>query len=102
TITQNVLSIGASSTVTIADSSSPGNSAATSVLTDINNTGTLDLNNNDLIVLDTTQYSTVKSLIANAYDSGAWDQSGITSSSARGNAGQYGLGYAQASTIGST
>ena len=102
TITQNLLTIGSGRTVTIADSSAPGNSAATSVLTDISNAGTLDLNNNDLIVLDTAQYSTVKNLIVNAYDGGAWDQPGITSSSARTNSGSYGLGYAQASTIGST
>jgi hypothetical protein len=99
---QGFLSIDSTSSVTIADSSTPGNTAATSILTDISNAGTLDLNNNDLIVKDTTQYSTVKSLIVNAYDSGAWDQPGITSSSARANSGAYGLGYAQASTIGST
>jgi autotransporter-associated beta strand protein len=102
TITQTLLTIGSTNSVTIADSSAPGNTAATSVLTDISDSGTLDLNNNDLIVLDTTQYSTVKALIVNAYDGGAWDQPGITSSSARANAGAYGLGYAQASTIGST
>jgi autotransporter-associated beta strand protein len=102
TISQTVLNIGSASTVTIADSAGPGNTAATSVLTDLYNNGTLDLKNNDLIVLDTTQYSTVKSLIVNAYDSGAWDQPGITSSSARANSGSYALGYAQASTIGST
>jgi autotransporter-associated beta strand protein len=101
-ITQKQLTIGSASTVTIADSSAPGNTSATSVLTDITNAGTLDLNNNDLIVKDTTQYSTVKSLIVNAFDGGAWDKTGITSSSARANSGAYGLGYAQASTIGST
>jgi autotransporter-associated beta strand protein len=102
TITQNLLTIGSASTVTIADSAFPGNTAATSVLTDISDGGTLDLNNNDLIVLDTTEYSTVKALIASASDGGAWDQPGITSSSARANASVYGLGYAQASNIGST
>jgi autotransporter-associated beta strand protein len=102
TITQNLLTIGSASTVTIADSAAPGNTSAASVLTDISNSGTLDLNNNDLIVLDTTQYTTVRALIENAYDGGAWDKPGITSSSARANAGAYGLGYAQASTIGST
>jgi autotransporter-associated beta strand protein len=102
TISQTFLTIGSASTVTIADSAAPGNTAATSVLTGISDTGTLDLNNNDLIVLNTTQYSTAKALIANAYDSGAWDKPGITSSSARANASVYGLGYAQASTIGST
>jgi autotransporter-associated beta strand protein len=101
-ITQSLLTIGSASTVTIADSAAPGNTSATSVLTDIANSGTLDLNNNDLIVLDTTQYTTVRASIENAYDGGAWDQPGITSSSARANAGAYGLGYAQASSIGST
>ena len=102
TIAQNLLTVGSASTVTVADSAAPGNTAATSVLTDITNAGTLDLNNNDLIVLDTAQYSTVKNLIVNSYDGGAWDQPGITSSSARANPGSYGLGYAQASNIGST
>jgi autotransporter-associated beta strand protein len=101
-ITQNVLTVGTASTVTIVDSAAPANTAATSVLNDISDAGTLDLNNNDLIVLDTTQYSIVKALIQSAYDGGAWDKTGITSSSARANAGAYGLGYAQGSTIGST
>jgi autotransporter-associated beta strand protein len=101
-IRQTMLNIDATSTVSIADSAAPGNTAATSVLTDLSNAGTLDLNNNDLIVTDTTQYSTVKNLIVSAFDGGAWDKAGITSSSARANASAYGLGYAQASTIGST
>jgi hypothetical protein len=45
-ITQNQLNIGSSSTVTIADSASPGNTAGTSVLSDLYNSGTLDLKDN--------------------------------------------------------
>jgi hypothetical protein len=101
-VRQTLLNIDSAGAVTIADSpGNPGNTAATSVVTDINDAGTLDLKNNDLIVLDTTQYSTVKNLIVDADDGGAWDKPGITSSSARANSGSYGLGYAQASTIGS-
>jgi hypothetical protein len=102
-VRQGILGIGSISTITITDSpNNPGNNAATSILTDINNSGTLDLKNNDLIVLDTAQYTTVRALVNNAADGGAWDQSGITSSSAKANASVYGLGYAQASTLGST
>jgi autotransporter-associated beta strand protein len=98
----STLSIGSLSTVTISDSAAPGNTSATSALTELSNSGTLDLNDNDLIVLDTTQYSAVKNGIVAAYDGGAWDKPGITSSLARIKSGSCGLGYAQASAIGST
>ena len=49
-VRQGSLSIGSGSTVTIADSPAPGITTATSILTDLYNSGTLDLKNNDLIV----------------------------------------------------
>jgi len=100
-IRQGVLNIGSGSTVSVADSTSgPGNTAQTSILTDLDNSGTLDLANNDLIITDSTQYSTVKGAIVAAADGGAWDKPGITSSSARANPGSYGLGYTTAATAG--
>jgi autotransporter-associated beta strand protein len=102
TITQNLITIGSSSTVTIADSAAPGNTAATSIVTDISDAGTLDLKNNDLIVTDTTQYATIKALINSAADGAKWDMPGITSSSAKANSTTYGLGYATAASTGTT
>jgi len=61
--------------------------------------GTLDLTNNDLIVSDSTQFSSIQSAITSAYDGGAWDMPGITSSSAAAKPNQYGLGYATAGAV---
>jgi hypothetical protein len=94
-----VLTVGSSSTVTIADSSAPGNSASVSVLTDLNNSGTLDLKNNSMIINDGTQFVQLQSMMANAYDGGQWDQKGLTSSSAAAQyssangTNAYGLAY---------
>jgi MYXO-CTERM domain-containing protein len=101
-IRQAVLVIGPANTVTIADSASPGTSAATSILTDLYDSGTLDLKNNDLIITDTTQFQAVESAIASSYDRSKWDAPGLTSSSARANPGTYGLGYATATEAGTT
>ena len=46
-------------------------------------TGTLDLNDNDLIVGGATPKSAVEALVKNARNGGAWNQPGITSTSAR-------------------
>jgi hypothetical protein len=103
-VRQGVLTIGSSSTVTIADSSGPGNTASVSVLTDLNNSGTLDLKNNDMIINDTNSavFPAVQAAIANAWNNGAWNQSGITSSSAKANSSEYGLGYATGAELGTT
>jgi hypothetical protein len=101
-IRQQILYIGASSTAAITDNAAPGTTSATSVLADLINSGTLDLKNNDLIVADSTQYSTIRAAIVNAFDGGAWDKPGITSSSARANSGSYGLGYATAAEAATT
>ncbi len=102
-IAQSTLTIDSSSTVTIADSTSgPGNPNSVSVLATLTNAGTLDLKNNDLIVTTTSAYSTIKALINNAADGGAWDQRGVTSSSALARRQQYGLGYATATQAGTT
>jgi hypothetical protein len=93
-IRQAQLNIASGSTVTIADSSAPGNNASVSVLTDLNNSGTLDLKNNDMIVNDATQNASIVSQIAGGNNNGQFNQPGITSSVARANSGNYALGYA--------
>jgi hypothetical protein len=65
-------------------------------------TATIDLKNNDLIVNDSAQHASIVSAIANAYDGGAWDKSGITSSSAAANHAVYGLGYATDAELGTS
>jgi autotransporter-associated beta strand protein len=98
-ISQSVLNIDATSTVTIADSSAPGNNASVSVLTDLNNSGTLDLKNNSIVINDGTQFVQLQSAMASAYDGGLWDQKGLTSSSAAAQyssangTNAYGLAY---------
>jgi autotransporter-associated beta strand protein len=102
-IRQAQLNIASGSTVTIADSSAPGNNASVSVLTDLNNSGTLDLKNNDMIINDSAQNSTIVSEIASGYNSGSWNGSGITSSSAKAQpSNTYGLGYATGAELGTT
>ena len=51
----------------------------------ISSGATLDLNNNGLVVSSSTSPSSVKALVNAAYDNGAWDQAGITSSMAKAN-----------------
>ena len=66
-------------------------------------TGTINVQHSDLIITDTTQYTTVKAAIASGYNGGAWNGPGINSSSAaaqNANGSAYGIGYAQASSIG--
>jgi hypothetical protein len=101
-IRQATLNIDSTSMVVISDSANPGETAATSVLTDLNNSGTLDITNNSLVITDSTQFSTVRTAIKHAYDAGAWDLSGITSSSAQANTGVYAIGYATATETGTT
>jgi fibronectin-binding autotransporter adhesin len=115
-ITQSVLNIGSASTVTIADSAAPGNSSSVSILNDLNDSGTLDIKNNSMIVNDGAQFAQLQSVIATAYDGGKWDGRGLTSSSAAAQyssatgTSAYGLAYetgaeiaaARAAAFGST
>jgi len=71
----------------------------------IDSTSTLDLADNDMAILygsGTTPMTSVSTELSQAYDGGGWDKPGLTSSIARANSGAYGLGYAEASTIGDT
>jgi hypothetical protein len=64
---------------------------------------TLDLTDNDLIDLygsAATPFTAIQGDIVQAYDGGNWDLPGLTSSAAGSNSGTYGLGYAEASTLG--
>lgn len=61
---------------------------------------TLDLTNNALVINYATgpsPVSTIQSLLASAYDKGAWDGTGITSSTAAAGGGVFSIGYADGS-----
>jgi len=81
-----------------------GTPSATAAPTfDIDSTSTLDLADNDMAILygsGTSPLSTLSSEISQAYDGGAWDQPGITSSIARTSAGVTALGYGEAAALG--
>jgi hypothetical protein len=62
----------------------PGSASQVGNLT-VGASAALDLNNNDLDVVS-GNLSTIKSLVQTAYHNGAWDQPGITSTSARNSA----------------
>jgi autotransporter-associated beta strand protein len=64
-------------------------------------TATLDVTNNAFVIdYDAiSPLSTVQAQITNAYNGGAWDQPGITSSLA--NSGQFAVGYGEASALSS-
>ena len=101
TIRQNSISIGAASTVTIP---TLGTNASTSNVSSLalSSTGTLDLTNNDMIIDYNTAASplvSVKASLAQAYDAGAYDQPGITSSAAKVSPSTLRLGYAEASAL---
>jgi hypothetical protein len=79
--------------------------ATTAPTLSISASSTLDLTDNDLIDLygtGATPYTTLRGQIEQSYDTGKWDLPGITSSLAAGNSATYGLGYAEASTLGDT
>ncbi len=71
----------------------------------IDSTSSLDLTDNDLIDLygtAATPYGTIKGDIVQAADGGKWDKTGLTGWLRGANAGKYGLGYSEASTLGLT
>lgn len=79
------------------------NGAAVAPTFAIDSTSTLDLADNDMIVLygtGGTPFSSIRGDIAAAYHGRLWDKPGLTSSIARTNSGTYGLGYAEASVLG--
>jgi hypothetical protein len=79
--------------------------ATTAPMFTIDSTSTLNLADNDMAILygsGTSPLSTVSSALAQAYDGGAWDNPGLTSSIAKTSAGVTALGYGEASTLGLT
>ena len=65
-------------------------------------TAKLDITNNAFVVdytpaADIEPFDTIKAQIAFAYNAGSWNNNGITSSQA--NASQFGVGYAEASSL---
>ncbi len=72
-------------------------------------TATMDLNDNPLIIdyTGTSPTSTLRASLRGAFDNGAWDGQGLTSSIVKANAAssnpvKTALGYAEASAIGAT
>jgi hypothetical protein len=69
----------------------------------IDPTSTLNMTDNDLIVLygsGNSPFAAIRSDIAQAYDGAAWDKPGLTSTAAKASPQNYGLGYAEASALG--
>jgi fibronectin-binding autotransporter adhesin len=88
-----VISVGNIDDTSVGYTSTLNVATGANVTTTLNNSGTLDLKNNDLI--DTSgQLATIQSLITTAYGTGTWNGTGgLTSSSAAANPASYGLGY---------
>jgi hypothetical protein len=79
--------------------------ATTAPLFTIDSISTLDMTDNDMAILygsGTSPLATVQSQLNSAYDNGAWDKPGLTSSSAKTSSGVTALGYGEASTLGLT
>jgi autotransporter-associated beta strand protein len=69
----------------------------------ITGNGTLDINNNHIIIDYTAgndPIASIAALIKSGYAAGAWTGKGITSTTAQSNAGSYGIGYADAADPG--
>jgi len=69
----------------------------------ITGNGTLDINNNHIIInygAGADPISSIGALISSGFNGGAWTGSGITSTAAQTNSGSYGVGYADASDPG--
>jgi hypothetical protein len=79
----------------------PGSSTAPTY--SIDSTSTLNLEDNDMIILygsGASPLAAVETELTAAYDGGAWDKPGLTSSVAPSYGGITALGYGEASTLG--
>ena len=108
-LTANALNISAG-TVQIAQQPNSGNSGGTSVLKSLSvSGGALDLTNNGLVInySGTSPLASIASAVASGSANGAWNGPGINSSTAAAvaadntNPSKTGIGYAEASAIGS-
>jgi hypothetical protein len=91
--------------LSLASGSTASVSGASTVLEldSLSNGGTIDLQNNALIInygSGTDPIATIKAEIAGGYANGAWTGTGITSTTAQANSGGYGLGYADSADPG--
>jgi arabinogalactan endo-1,4-beta-galactosidase len=69
----------------------------------LTNTGTIDIGPNAIIINYGSGFDPIASIAAmiqSAYDGGAWNGTGITSSAARANAASYGVGFADSADPG--
>ena len=69
----------------------------------ITGNGTLDINNNHIIIDYTAgndPIASIAALIKSGYAGGAWTGTGIMSTAAQSNSGSYGIGYADAADPG--
>jgi hypothetical protein len=92
-LSQGSVTINSGGTLTIRPAGSRLTNAATNL--QLNGTGTLDLNNHEL--LTNTSPNTIKGYLTSAYDPNGnadWGQPGLTSSLARGNPTKYSIAYA--------
>jgi len=100
-ITQGVVSIASTGRLTI----STNNTAVTNTVARlaISGNGTLDLTNNKLIISYASgidPIASIAALIDSGYAGGSWTGTGIASTTAEGNAGSYGIGYADSADPG--
>lgn len=93
--------LGPDETVKMTMANNSGDSAISSLT--IDNGSTLDITNN-AITIDygdgTDPIASIAALITSGYAHGTWTGTGITSSSAQGNSGSYGIGYADSADPG--
>jgi hypothetical protein len=69
----------------------------------ITGSGSLDINNNHLIInygSGTDPIASIKALITSGFNGGTWNGAGIMSTSAQANSASYGIGYADAADLG--
>jgi autotransporter-associated beta strand protein len=95
----SAVSIGSSATLQLA--SGVGTESVSSL--SISTGGTLDINNNAVIInygSGPDPIASIESMIDSGYANGSWTGTGIMSTTAQTNAGNYGIGYADSADLG--
>jgi len=93
----NTLALASGSTATV------GGSGTVLEVNNLSNLGTLNIQNNAVIInygSGADPISSIAALISSGFNGGAWTGTGITSTAAQANSGSYGIGYADASDPG--
>jgi hypothetical protein len=91
------------SNVTLGSQSSPPASSVNITSLAISGNGTLDLNNNHIIIDYTPgndPIASIAAMIKSGFNGGAWNGTGIVSSAAAANSSSYGIAYADAADLG--